>query len=156
MNRRRAATALCLLLAGCATPPRERNAHFWSGRMGLQVESDPPQSLQASFELQGSPQSGDLTLLNPVGGTVARLSWTPGQATLERGNERWTQASVEQLAQQLVQTPLPVQALFDWIEGHAVTHAGWQPDLSALAQGRILAQREQPAPKALLRIVLDQ
>lgn len=156
MNRRLATGALCLLLAACATAPRERPARFWSGRLGLQVHSDPPQSLQASFELQGDPQSGELTLFNPVGGIVARLSWNAQQATLERGNERWTQANVEQLAQQLVQTPLPVQALFDWVEGHAVAHAGWQADLSAFGQGRIVAQRTQPAPAAQLRIVLDR
>lgn len=155
LSRRTAVLALSLLLGACATPVRERPAQFWSGRLGLQVNSEPPQSLQASFELQGNPQSGELTLLNPIGGVLARLSWTPQQATLERGNERWTQPSVEALAQQLAQTPLPVQALFDWIEGRAVVHAGWQPDLSALGEGRILAQRSQPAPAAQLRIVLD-
>ena len=156
MKRRLVVALLGGLLAACASPPRQRPAQFWSGRMGLVLQSDPPQNLQASFELQGSAQAGDLTLLNPIGGILARLSWNPQQATLERGNERWTQASVEALAQQLVQTPLPIQALFDWIEGRAVVHAGWQPDLSALQLGRIVAQRSQPAPAALLRIVLDQ
>lgn len=157
MKRRIAITALALLLGACATPPSERPARFWSGRLGLQVDSQPPQSWQAGFELQGTPQVGQLTLLNPLGGGVlARLSWNPQQAQLERGNERWTQPSVEALAQQLAQTPLPVQALFDWIEGRPLAHAGWQPDLSALGAGRILAQRVQPAPAARLRIVLDQ
>ena len=156
MKRRLVIALACLLLGACASPPRERPAQFWSGRIGLQVQSDPPQSLQASFELQGTPQVGDLTLINPIGGTLARLSWNAQQATLERGTERWTGASVEELAQQLVQTPLPIQALFDWIEGRATPHAGWQADLSALDQGRIMARREQPAPAAQMRIVLDQ
>ena len=156
MNRRMADALLGLLLGACASPPRERPARFWSGRIGLLVQSEPPQNLQASFELQGTPQAGDLTLFNPIGGILARLSWNPRQATLERGTERWTEQSVEQLAQQLVQTPLPVQALFDWIEGRPLSHAGWEADLSALEQGRIAARRLQPAPPALLRIVLDQ
>jgi len=156
MKRRLAVVTLGLLLSACVTPPRERPAQFWSGRMGLQVHSEPPQSLQAPFELQGGPQRGELTLFNPVGGVLARLSWTPELATLERGSERWTQSSVEALAQQLVQAPLPVQALFDWIEGRAVAHAGWQADLSGLSEGRIQAQRLQPAPAAQLRIVLDR
>ena len=156
MTRRLAVLALALLLGACATPVRERPAQFWSGRMGLQVHSDPPQSLQATFELQGNPQTGELTLFTPIGGVAAKLSWTPQQATLERGNERWTQPSVEALARQLVQAPVPVQALFDWIEGRATTYAGWQAELSALGEGRILAQRSQPAPAAHLRIVLDQ
>ena len=156
MKRRLAVALACLLLGACASPPRERPAQFWSGRMGLQVQSEPPQSLQASFELQGTAQSGELTLINPLGGTLARLSWNTQQATLERGSERWTGPNVEQLAQQWLQTPLPIQALFDWLEGRATTHAGWQVDLSALEQGRIVARREQPAPPAQIRILLDQ
>lgn len=156
MKRRLVVALLGGLLAACASPPRQRPAQFWSGRMGLVLQSDPPQNLQASFELQGSAQAGDLTLLNPIGGILARLSWDPQQATLERGNERWTGQTVEALAQQLVQTPLPVQALFDWMAGRPTTHAGWVPDLSAHDQGRIVARRLQPAPAALLRIVLDQ
>ncbi len=154
--RRLAVAALCLLLGACATAPRERPAHFWSGRMGLLVQSDPPQNLQAAFELQGTAQEGELTLFSPVGSILARLSWNAQQATLERGTERWVQAKVEQLAEQLVQTPLPVQALFDWIEGRPVSPAGWEADLSAHAQGHIVARRIQPAPQTLLRIVLDQ
>ncbi len=156
MKRRMAIALACLLLGACASPPQERPARFWSGRIGLLVESDPPQNMQASFELQGTAQTGDLTLINPLGGTLARLSWNAQQATLERGYERWTGPNVEQLAQQLVQTPLPIQALFDWIEGRATTHAGWQADLSALDQGRIVARRQQPAPPAQMRILLDQ
>lgn len=156
MKRRLIAVGLCLLLGACVTPPRERTGSFWSGRIGLQVQSDPPQSLQASFELEGDPQTGLLTLFNPVGGILARLSWNPQQAILERGTERWVQPNVQQLAEQLVQTPLPVQALFDWIEGRPLPHAGWQVDLSEHALGRISAVRQQPAPEARLRIVLDR
>ena len=157
MKRRLVVAWLGGLLGACASPPpRERPAQFWSGRIGLVLQSDPPQNLQASFELQGSVQSGDLTLLNPVGGILARLSWGPQQATLERGNERWTGQNVEELARQLVQTPLPIEALFDWLGGRAVAHAGWETDLSAHDQGRIVARRLQPAPAALLRIVLDR
>lgn len=156
MSRRLVTLTLCLLLAACASPSREHYAAQWSGRIGLRVQTEPPQSLQAGFELQGNAQSGQLTLLSPVGSTLARLSWQPGQAILERGSERWTGPSVQDLAEQLTQTPLPVQALFDWIEGREVTHAGWQPDLSELQQGRILARRTEPEPRAQLRIMLDR
>ena len=157
MHGRRALLASCgLVLAGCVSAPRERPTAFWSGRLGLLLQSNPPQSLQAAFELQGNARQGELTLLGPVGTVLAHLSWTPWQATLERGQDRWTHDNVERLTEQLVQTPLPIQALFDWIEGHAITHAGWEPDLSALAQGRIAARRTSPEPQAMLRIVLDQ
>ena len=156
MKRRLVVALLGGLLAACASPPRERPAQFWSGRIGLVLQGDPPQNLQASFELQGSAQAGELTLLNPIGGILARLSWTPQHATLERGDERWTDQSVEELARQLVQTPLPLQALFDWMAGRPTPQAGWEADLSAHNQGRIVARRLQPSPPALLRIVLDR
>lgn len=156
MKRRWLTALLCLFLGACATAPRERPVRFWSGRIGLQVQSDPPQSLQSSFELQGTPQAGELTLLSPMGNVLAQLRWTPEQAVLERGAERWTQATTAQLAQQLLQTPLPVQTLFDWIEGRASRLEGWEVDLSAQAQGRILARRVHPGPPAQIRIVLDR
>jgi len=157
MNRRLAMLAASLMLGACATPPRPQSPEaFWSGRIGLQVMGETPQNLHVAFELQGSAQNGELTLLGPVSSVLARLSWNPRQAMLERGNERWVQPTVEALTQQLVQTPLPVQLLFDWIEGRPVTHAGWEPDLSARTQGRITARRTSPAPEALLRILLDQ
>lgn len=155
MTSRRAVLAWGLVLTGCASAPPPRHANAWSGRLGLQVDGDPPQSLHAAFELEGDAVRGELQLLSPVGSTLARLSWTPEQATLERGAERWTQPSVDQLAQQLVQTPLPIQTLFDWIEGRATRHEGWEADLSARAQGRITARRITPGPGAVLRIVLD-
>lgn len=155
MQRRWALLGCCLVLTGCVTAPRERPAAFWSGRLGLQLQTDPPQNLQAAFELQGSASQGELTLFSPVGTVLAQLSWTPWQATLERGQERWTQDNVEQLTEQLVQTPLPIHALFGWIEGRAVTPAGWEVDLSAHDQGRIVARRDLPAPPAVLRILLD-
>ena len=155
MRRRLLTIALCLGLTACTTPVRERAGPFWSGRIGLQIQSEPPQSLQAGFELQGSVEAGVLTLLSPVGSTLARLSWRPRQAVLEKGNERWQGNSLQELAEQLAQTPLPVQALFDWLEGKATPYAGWEPDLSGREQGRIVARRTQPTPAAQLRIALD-
>ena len=156
MRRRAALLALPLWLSACTTPRvTTRPGRFWSGRLALQVMSEPPQSFHAGFELQGSVQEGELTLLSPVGGVLARLLWNPGQAILERGSERWSGQNVEELSLQLVQTALPIQTVFDWIAGRPTTHAGWEADLSAHDQGRIVARRLQPAPAALLRIVLD-
>lgn len=156
MQRRWALLGSCLMLTGCVTAPRERPAAFWSGRLGLLLQTDPPQSLQATFELQGNATQGELTLLGPVGTVLAHLSWTPRQATLERGQERWTQDNVEQLTEQLVQTRLSIHALFSWIEGRAVNPVGWEVDLSAHDKGRIVARRDLPSPTAVLRILLDQ
>jgi outer membrane lipoprotein LolB len=155
MKRRLAAAALAVLVAACSTPPLHRPKHLWSGRLSLQVDSDPPQSFHAGFELQGSPQEGELTLFSPIGTEIARLSWNPRQATLERGSERWQQPSVDLLTRQLVQAPVPVAALFDWVQGRPSGAAGWHADLSGHAQGRIRANRQTPLPRAELRLVLE-
>jgi outer membrane lipoprotein LolB len=157
MMRRTALLALTLSLIACTTPaPAQRPDNFWSGRLALQVFSDPPQSYHAGFELQGSLQEGELLLLSPVGSVLARLQWNPQQAILERGNERWQHASVDQLTRQLIPAPVPMATLLAWLQGQRTPDPNWQADLSEHAQGRIRAQRLQPLPAAELRLALDR
>jgi outer membrane lipoprotein LolB len=153
-----AAFAGALLLAGCATPtrPSEPAAAFWSGRLALQVEDRPSQSFSALFELRGNAGAGELTLTSPIGSVLAVLSWQPGRALLESGGSRREFASVEELATQATDTALPVQALFDWLNGKATPVQGWQADLGGLAEGRLRARRTDPAPAADLRIALER
>lgn len=128
----------------------------WSGRLAIQVLKDPPESLSASFELQGSAQAGQMVLLSPLGTSLARLQWQPELARLEQGQEQWSSTSLQNLATRLTGTELPVTALFDWLAGRPSEAPGWQVDLSSHAQGRITAERRLPAPATVLRIVLDR
>lgn len=156
--QRRTCLLLCAgALAGCATPrpPIQADA-FWSGRLALQVASEPPLQWFANFELQGSAAQGELLLLSPIGTTLAKLSWTPTTARLEQAGQSVQSNSLSSLSERLTGTALPVTALFEWLAGRPASEPGWQADLSGHAQGRLLAQRSQPAPAAALRIVLDQ
>ena len=160
---RTAAVAMAaLLLAACAQLPRPAEAPLLdgevrSGRLALTVQDRPADSLSAAFELRGRPQQGQLTLLNPVGGTLAVLRWSPGAAVLEMpGTPARQFASLEAMLEQATGAPLPVAALFDWLAGVPTQVPGWQPDLSQLAEGRLRAQRLQPPPQADLRVVLDR
>ncbi|PUE09206.1 hypothetical protein B9Z51_09865 [Limnohabitans sp. T6-5] len=148
---------LALWLAGCATHqmPAPSGA-YWSGRMAIQIQSDPAQQMSVSFELQGSAEQGDMLLLSPIGTTLAMLSWTPHSAWLEQNGQRTHSANLQSLSEQLTGTALPVSALFEWLAGRAANAPGWQVDLSAHPQGRVLAQRKIPLPEAVLRIVLDR
>lgn len=128
----------------------------WSGRLALKIDSQPPQSFTAAFELNGSAQQGSLTLSTPLGSTLAQLAWTPQRATLQSPRENRQFASVDALVAHVTGTNIPAQALFDWLQGKNTTSAGWQADLSQQPSGRIVARQTRPPQPAELRIVLDR
>ena len=148
-------------IAGCASPARapasfDPQTGPWTGRLAVQVQDQPGQSFSAAFELKGQPDSGELTLFTPLGGTAAVLNWAPGSATLRSGGQTRQFESVESLVAQATGSPIPVAALFDWLAGRDTAVPGWQADLSQLAEGRLRAQRLEPPPLADLRVVLDR
>lgn len=160
----RANTALLLTVAlfvsACAHrasvttdfPPQAQ----WSGRLALKVLSAPPQAFSADFELGGNPQSGLLAFFSPLGTTAAQLQWSPGMATLQADGETRQFNSLAELARQATGTELPVQALFDWLQGVATEVPGWQVDMSQLKEGRLQATRSDgDLPRVELRILLQ-
>jgi outer membrane lipoprotein LolB len=150
------------LLAGCAQPARlggqpGAQVKAWNGRISIQIESEPPQSFSAGFELTGDTRAGELALFSPLGATLAKLQWQPGTATLRDSQNRiQTFDSLDALATRALATPVPVAALFDWLHGTNTSAAGWQADLARLDAGRITAKRIDPAPPAQLRLILDR
>jgi outer membrane lipoprotein LolB len=162
LRRRHAWTGafLCaLLLAGCAVPPRAPSApgvQVWTGRLALTVEGQASQSFSAGFELKGAPDAGELSLFNPLGGTIAVLGWSPGNATLRSNGTTRQFPSLNALAQEATGAQLPVAALFDWLTGKPTPIAGWQPDVSEVADGRLRARRTDPTPPADLRVLFER
>ena len=124
--------------------------------MALQVESDPPQSFFAGFELKGTAQAGELSLFNPLGNTLAVLAWSPQAATLSSGGTTREFSSLDTLVAQVTGTPIPIPALFTWLAGEQASATGWSADLSRLEDGRLVARRNAPLPVTVLRIVLDR
>lgn len=152
-------TVFVLLLAGCVQPPpAPANSHrtLWTGRLSLQVEEQASQSFSAPFELSGSAQQGQFVLFNPLGNTLARIQWNDGHAEITTGQTTRESESLDALLQDVLGTSIPVAALFSWLEGTHVAAVGWQVDLSAIAAGRLVAQRHTPTPQATLRIVLTR
>jgi outer membrane lipoprotein LolB len=150
------------LIAGCAQPQRASSTNdikteLRTGRISLQVQSEPVQSFSASFELKGKPEQGELTLISPLGSVLGVLRWSPGEAMLDSGNGKIQRfSSVDELMAQATGAAVPVTALFAWLRGDNASVSGWSADLSRYAEGRITARRVQPAPPADLRVVLDQ
>ena len=151
-----------ILIAGCARPVsgtalNSLKTEFWTGRISLNVKSEPEQSFSAGFELKGRPERGELTLISPLGNVLGVLRWSPGEAELDSGNRNIQRFdSVDALMAQATGAAVPLDALFAWLQGENATASGWSADLSRQAEGRILATRMQPMPRADLRVVLDQ
>ncbi|WP_332777388.1 lipoprotein insertase outer membrane protein LolB [Polaromonas sp.] len=149
------------LIAGCAHPTRATDinsikSELWTGRLSLQVHSEPMQFFSAGFELKGNAGAGELTLSSPLGNTLAVLHWSAGEAVLNSGHQVQRFASVNELMEKATGTAVPVAALFDWLGGRNTALDGWTADLSQQATGRISARRTEPQPQADLRVVLDQ
>lgn len=153
-------TALCILIGACAAPIQRPVTHNqdrqeWSGRLSLQVQSEPPQQLNAGFNLQGEAKAGQLDLTSPIGTTLASLQWTPQEALLWQGDQPLQFTSMDELTVRLTGTQIPLHALFDWLHGIPTPAAGWQPDVSQRDSGWVTATRSEPAPAVMLKIKLD-
>ena len=142
-------------LSGCATPTTDRHTPTWSGRFALRVLAEPPQAVSAGFELEGDPEAGVLRVVSPIGQTLATARWSSAGATLERQGSEQRYATLDALTEALTGTPLPIAALFAWLQGQAAHAEGWTVDLSAHHQNRLLAQRHNPLPTATLRVVFE-
>mgnify|MGYP006190885467 FL=1 len=152
-----AAMLSAALLSACATPrpvalPGEA---VWSGRLALQVDSAPPQSFSAGFDLRGAPAAGELQLVSPLGNTLATVVWTPQSAELRQGGQVTRRGSLDELTTELSGTAVPVTALFGWLRGEQGEVPGWHADLTRQAEGRITARRSAPLPTAELRVVFQ-
>jgi outer membrane lipoprotein LolB len=150
-----------LFVAGCAQLPRaealnDAQIQMWSGRISLQVQSEPVQAFFAGFELRGNPGQGELVLNSPLGTSLAVLRWSPGEAVLDSGGQVQRFDSVDALIEKATGAAVPLPALFDWLAGKNTALAGWNADLTQHAEGRISASRIAPQPRTDLRIVLAQ
>lgn len=150
-----------VFIAGCAQPvlsPEQNSVSTstWSGHLAVRVDADPPQSFSAQFDLRGNAAAGELALYNPLGSTIAILTWAPGRATLAQDGRSRDFDSLDALVARALGTAIPVAALFDWLRGTDAQAAGWQADLSQLATGRLSARRASPLPAAELRVALDR
>lgn len=154
-----AALTLGGALVGCSplpSRPYEPQAGIWQGRISITIEeTDKPQSYTAGFLLKGSHSQGTLEVYNPVGSTIAQLSWSGHTAQLYDGSKVTYAQSLHELLAQVFGTPLPTDALFAWLGGHPAQAQGWQVNLTRYPQGRIEATRETPLPRARMKIALS-
>ena len=152
---------LLVLLAACATPTPSRSLaqapsdKQWQGRLSVTVQSDPPRNMSAGFSLDGDARQGELNLFSPLGTTLATLQWNPATTQWLQGSQQRRYDSMAHLTEETTGAALPMDAMFDWLQGKATASPGWQADLSALNQGTLIARRLSPEPLVVLRIKLD-
>jgi len=124
--------------------------------LALRVESEPPQTFAAAFELTGTSETGELKLYTPIGTTLALLTWSQESALLRANGEVRSFDSLDALALQATGAAIPIGSLFDWLGGAATQTEGWQADVTQLGNGRVTARRTVPLPAAELKLLLDQ
>lgn len=152
------ALSLALGLTACAQlerQPVEPGEHArLSGRLSVTVTGDVTGDNQgrgtggtASFELFGDPVRGRLELTSPLGALVARASWQPGRALLETPRERQRFDDLDALTRDMLGEPVPVAALFDWLQGRPWPAQAHQPFAGGFEQ---LGWRIEPRGPALV------
>jgi outer membrane lipoprotein LolB len=128
----------------------------WQGRLSLRVLQPQPEQFSANFELHGSAETGELSIISPLGTTLAVARWTPHNAHLLQGQKVQDYASMEALTQQLTGAALPLQALLAWLDTDGPPLPGWQLTSESPATGRrVFARREAPLPALQLTLLLD-
>jgi outer membrane lipoprotein LolB len=137
----RAATVLLFLaLAGCKTMQPAGPAWTYrdtidiGGRFTTQYEQNgKPQSISGSFEWSQTPQKTVVTLLSPLGQTVATITSTAQGATLTQADHPpKSAANVDTLFAETLGWPLPVSNLREWMQGQVTDDEGHR--LSATPQ----------------------
>jgi outer membrane lipoprotein LolB len=158
------ACALLVLLTACSHAPRhvavdptnpEATGH-WEGRLTLRVAKNPPEQFSTSFEMTGRPEQGQLSLLSPLGTTLAMVRWNPQGASLQQGSDVQHFVSMDELTLRLTGAALPLPQLMAWLDRTGPPVQGWQINAQALKSGRrVLADRQQPLPSLQLTVLLD-
>lgn len=149
---------LSLLLSGCAawpppasTPPAPPSAAArayadtieLSGRLSLQYQQDGrDESMHGSFTWSQSPRQTRLTLLSPLGQTIAIIDVQPGSATLlQSGQPPRSAQDADTLAATALGWPLPIAGLRHWLQGFAQDQQG-QPWIAAPVSGAEVVTRD--------------
>lgn len=142
--RRLSCLFLPLLLAGCAglgsqtgTPDANPSAQDavtrtyrdeidLGGRMSVHYEQNgKEEAVHGSFTWAQTPHRSVVTLLSPLGQTIATIELTPTIATLtQAGRTPKTATDVDALAAEALGWPLPIAGMRDWLQGFVIDAKG--------------------------------
>jgi outer membrane lipoprotein LolB len=129
-----AAATIAFALTGCATTNLSstqvgayRDTIDLNGSLAVSYQKNDgqPEHLNGRYSWTQRPGRVEVSVLNPLGTTVAEISVTPESATLTQANRApRTAKDIDTLTQQTLGWPLPVAGLRDWLQGYAVDAQG--------------------------------
>ncbi|GIZ50865.1 hypothetical protein NCCP691_08790 [Noviherbaspirillum aridicola] len=188
---RLALVASSLALAGCAALPppgaapaaaAQRDYHArleLGGRLSVRYQgTQKEESVHGSFVWAQAPERTGVTLLSPLGQTVAVIEAGPAGATMAQpGQPMRVAPDVDTLTAEALGWPLPVAGMREWLQGFAtdsdgrrfiasprrdqvLTHDGWRIHYAAWSdEGRPrridLSRSTEQAGEVSIRIVID-
>jgi outer membrane lipoprotein LolB len=156
---------------------------FIAGRIHIQYEQDnEAKSVSGSFEWQQTGFDTTITLISPLGQTIASIKQNAFGATLQQGNEPLRSAQdLDTLLSETLGWPLPMTSMRNWLQGYVLNQQGlreaipskdserlqadgwqlhfvsWQQEAEQIYPKRIDLQRfTTQAGEVKLRIVIDQ
>jgi len=92
----------------------------WDGRFSVKVTGltdTQNQGGSGGFSLTQEELKDILEIRNPMGGSIAKITITPGEASLERDGQVITAIDADSLVQNTLGLPLPARGLSDWLRG---------------------------------------
>jgi outer membrane lipoprotein LolB len=112
--------------AASALPARYSETIDLKGRLSLRYERNgKEEAMHGNFEWSQTPRRIALTMLSPLGQTLATVEITPDSATLTQANQPpRTAPDADALIADTLGWPLPVSGLRDWLQGFAFDAAG--------------------------------
>ena len=110
----------------------------WDGRFAVKITGlteGKNQGGSGGFTLTKDALKDTLEIRNPVGGSIAKITITPSEASLERNGEITTAIDADTLLQNTLCLPLPARGLSDWLRGQA--RPGSTASIERNAQGQV-------------------
>ena len=110
----------------------------WDGRFSVKITGlteSQNQGGSGGFTLTQESLKDILEIRNPMGGSVAKITITPGEATLERDGQITTAVDADSLLQNTLGLPLPARGLSNWLRGEV--RGGSEASVDKNAKGQV-------------------
>lgn len=110
----------------------------WDGRFAVKViglTETQNQGGAGGFTLTQEALKDVLEIRNPMGGSIAKITIMPGEATLESDGKVVTAVDADTLVQNALGLPLPARGLSNWLRGEV--RAGSEASVDRNAKGQV-------------------